>query len=71
MVYNCGEILIIKNESIRTVGSLGVNFANTVFYVIVMRKEIYGQLLTKISSLKRYFDDGQGFLSGAKRQFAE
>ena len=61
-----------QKEGIPTGGSLCVQLANiTVFYV--MRKEIYTneQLMTKISSLKRYIDDGAGFFSGTKRQFAE
>ena len=38
-----------------------------------MRKEVYSDetLMTKITSLKRYIDDGSGFFSGTKRQFSE
>ena len=61
-----------QRNGIPTGGSLCVQLANiTVYYV--MRKEVYSKesMMTKVSSLKRYIDDGAGFFSGTRRQFSE
>ena len=61
-----------QRNGIPTGGSLCVQLANiTVYYV--MRQEVYSNesLMAKIPALKRYIDDGAGFFSGTKRQFAE
>ena len=38
-----------------------------------MRKEVYSneRVMSKITSLKRFIDDGSGFFSGTKRQYSE
>ena len=61
-----------QKKGVPTGGSLCVQLANiTVFYI--MRKCVYTDqiLMEKISTVKRFIDDGSGFFLGSKRQFSE
>ena len=62
----------IQKNGVPTGGTLCVQLANmTVYYI--MRKEVYHNepLMSKITAIKRFIDDGSGFFSGTKRQFSE
>ena len=59
-----------QNNGVPTGGSLCVQIANiTIFYA--MFKKVYSQeyMMTHISEIKRYIDDGIGFFFGSERQF--
>jgi hypothetical protein len=61
-----------QRNGVPTGGSLCVQLANmTVYYV--MRKEVYSDesMMAKVTSLKRFIDDGSGFFAGTKRQYTE
>ena len=53
-------------------GSICVQIANIAVYYY-MRKVVYSddQLMKKMSTVKRYIDNGAGFFDGTKRQFSE
>lgn len=61
-----------QKNGVPTGGSLCVQIANiAVFYYT--RKEVYSdlKLMENVKAVKRFIDDGSGFFSGSKRQFAE
>ena len=67
-----GESFYRQKNGVPTGGSLCVQLANICVYYI-MRKHVYSNehLMEKITSLKRFIDDGAGFYSGTKRQYSE